>query len=85
MEIKLLKTVFYAYVIVILRKNPGLVTLDFSHNIQDFLDCFSGATHSKMVLMNEKGDILAWTDGPSTNQWVCSERKIIHHIIITIN
>lgn len=20
--------------------------------------------------MNEKGDILAWTDGPSTNQWV---------------
>ncbi|XP_064600875.1 LOW QUALITY PROTEIN: N-acetyl-D-glucosamine kinase-like [Liolophura sinensis] len=28
-----------------------------------------GATHSKMVLMKSDGSIVAWADGPATNQW----------------
>lgn len=39
-----------------------------------------GATHSKMVLMNEKGDILAWTDGPSTNQWLIGQEECLKRV-----
>ncbi|XP_027695796.1 N-acetyl-D-glucosamine kinase [Vombatus ursinus] len=38
-----------------------------------------GATHSKVLLLNKKGKVVAEADGPSTNQWLigldaCAER-----------
>ncbi|XP_062572218.1 N-acetyl-D-glucosamine kinase-like [Saccostrea cucullata] len=39
-----------------------------------------GATHSRMVLMNENGNILAWTDGPSTNQWLIGQEECLKRV-----
>ncbi|XP_048777730.1 N-acetyl-D-glucosamine kinase-like [Ostrea edulis] len=39
-----------------------------------------GATHSKMVLMNANGDILAWIDGPSTNQWLIGQEECLKRV-----
>ncbi|XP_022289763.2 N-acetyl-D-glucosamine kinase-like isoform X1 [Crassostrea virginica] len=39
-----------------------------------------GATHSKMVLMNENGTVLAWADGPSTNQWLIGQEECLKRV-----
>ncbi|XP_072027395.1 N-acetyl-D-glucosamine kinase-like isoform X1 [Amphiura filiformis] len=39
-----------------------------------------GATHSKMVVMNGKGAIIAWSEGPSTNHWLIGVEECMRRI-----
>ncbi|XP_021355613.1 N-acetyl-D-glucosamine kinase-like [Mizuhopecten yessoensis] len=39
-----------------------------------------GATHSKMVLFRSDGKVMAWTEGPSTNQWLVGQEECLKRV-----
>lgn len=41
-----------------------------NRNLQIFVFIFSGATHSKLIICNADGEIVATIAGPSTNHWM---------------
>lgn len=55
------------------------------NSINYFVLIFRGATHSKLIILNEKGEILAHVSGPGTNHWITGIPECAKRITDMVN